>query len=477
MNRELINKCKKTSTIFIYGAGTVADICFLFFKQNQVHDKVQAFVVTELDGNVIEKFGFNVIELPQNAEKLRNALVVVAVQHFIQDEIKYMLLEYGISNYFCINPGELLDDFYTELYLSPIHNNRILLQNQQGEGYGGNPKYIADELLRMDKESKLDLVWAVSRYRRGFPERVRQVLYGSEEYYRELASAKVWIDNSRKAYSIRKRDGQFYIQAWHGAAPIKRVEADVVDRLPEHYIESAKNDSKMADVFLSGSEFYTELYRKSFWYNGPILKFGLPRHDIFWNQEKALEKVHNFYKIERDVAIVLYAPTFRTCPNTECYDLDIERIVCVLKKKFHRRFRMMVSRHPVNHQEYLFKRGADYIYAGEYNDFQELLAAADVLITDYSGCMYDFSYTGRPVFLYQKDYNEYLKDRNFYIPMDSLPYIKAHSNRELEKAIEYFEMENYKSELEKFMSSMGNYDTGRASEKVVQYLRENVIEF
>lgn len=233
----------------------------------------------------------------------------------------------------------------------------------------------------------------------------------------------------------------------------------------------------MADVFLSGSAFYSELYRKSFWYEGKILKFGLPRHDVFWRAKESRRKIHDFYHIDKDVSIVLYAPTFRDYNNVPCYDLDINRAVCALEKKFHKRFQMMVSRHPVNYQEYSFDEKSEFLSVGDYDDFQELLAAADVLITDYSGCMYDFSYTKRPIFLYQKDYREYMQDRDFYIPMDKLPYGKAHSNDELEKAIETFDMDTYVREVNAFMDSMGNYDTGDASEKVARYLRENVIEF
>lgn len=476
MKEALINKCRKAKIIFIYGAGAVADIFFLFLKQNQIQDKAEAFVVTELGGNVSEKFGLKVLELPQVLERMQSALIVIAVQEFLQEEIAGTLKEQGILNSCCVDSEELLNHFYQELYQEPICANKILLQNQSGEGYGGNPKYIAEKLLEMDKEKKLDLVWAVSRYRAGFPQRVRQVLYGSEEYYKELTTARVWIDNSRKAYSIRKREGQFYIQAWHGAAPIKRVEADVQDKLPAHYIESAKQDSQMADVFLSGSEFYTELYRRSFWYAGVILKFGLPRHDVFWNIKEASDKVRDFYQIKKETSIVLYAPTFRSNKSI-CYDLDLNRMTRALEKKFHRSFEMLVSRHPVNYQEYTFERDAKYCFAGGYDDFQELLAAADILITDYSGCMYDFSYTGKPVFLYQKDYIDYVQDRNFYIPMDKLPYIKAHSNEELENAIENFDMEKYKTRLTAFMSSMGNYDTGKASAMVAEYLKEHVIDF
>ena len=477
MRTKLISECRRADTIYIYGAGAVADVLYIFLKQKGMQNKVRAFVVTKLGGNVSEKFGLEVTELAGKLTELKKALVIVAVQEGIQEEIGRVLHENGIAGFLCVDSGKLLDDFYEELYREPVDEHKVMFQNQSGEGYGGNPKYIAEKLLETDKSRRLELVWAVSRYRDSFPERIRQVIFGSEEYYKELATARVWVDNSRKGRSVRKREGQFYVQAWHGAAPVKRVECDVADKLPPYYIEGAKHDSEMADVFLSGSEFYSKLYRDSFWYDGAILKYGLPRHDVFWHMEEIREKVRRFYRIEKEVSVVLYAPTFRDYGDTKCYDLDLKGVLDALERRFHRPFRMMVSRHPVNYQEYSFERDAEYLSVGEYDDFQELLAAADVLITDYSGCMYDFSYTGRPVFLYQKDYEKYLEDRNFYIPMDKLPYIKAHTNDELRKAIEEFDRKGYTVRLQTFMESMGNYDKGDASEKVVRYLREHILNF
>lgn len=477
MKTELMSECRRADTIYIYGAGVVADILYIFLKQKKFKEKVRAFVVTKLGGNVSEKFGLEVVELAGKLNELKRALVIVAVQESVQGEVGRVLRDNGIEGFLCVDSGRLLDGFYGELYREPVDEHKVLFQNQSGEGYGGNPKYIAEKLLETDIGRKLKLVWAVSRYRGGFPERIRQVIFGSEEYYRELATAKVWVDNSRKGQSVRKREGQFYVQAWHGAAPVKRVEKDVKDRLPSYYIEGARHDSEMADVFLSGSEFYTELYRSSFWYDGVILKYGLPRHDVFWNMEEIREKVRRFYRIGKEASVVLYAPTFRDYDDVGCYDLDIKGVLDALERRFHAPFQMMVSRHPVNYQEYSFEKDAKYLSVGGYDDFQELLAATDVLITDYSGCMYDFSYTGRPVFLYQKDYRRYLGDRNFYIPMDRLPYIKAHTNDGLLKAIEEFDGERYTAKLKAFMESMGNYDRGDASEKVAGYLREHVLDF
>ena len=107
-----------------------------------------------------------------------------------------------------------------------------------------------------------------------------------------------------------------------------------------------------------------------------------------------------------------------------------------------------------------------YIPVDRYDDFEELLMAADVLITDYSGCMYDFSFTKRPVFLYQRDIEEYRSDRDFYIPVEELPYIQAFTNEQLIDSIQAFDQVKYQKELDHFMDKMGNYDTGVASERV-----------
>ena len=174
--------------------------------------------------------------------------------------------------------------------------------------------------------------------------------------------------------------------------------------------------------------------------------------------------------------MVLYAPTFRKNFSNEYYDLDIAGVVSALENKFCKRFVCAVSKHPENRSiNYSFEHNEKYIAVDRYSDFQELLASADVLITDYSGCMYDYSFTKRPVFLYQRDYDDYIRDRNFYIPMGQLPYTRAYSNEEIIEKIKLFDMELYLEQLNQFMGMLGIYDDGNASEKVAKHIL-NVIE-
>lgn len=461
--------------IYIYGAGTISDIVYYVLERKGISNEVQCFIVTALGGNVSKKWDRDVLEIKNVYESIGKDQVIVAVNDALREEIVDILHEYNVNNIVLIDSKSVIDAFYQELYKYPINVKKVLLQNQQGQGYGCNPKYIAEALRA--KDNTIDLVWAVSSYEKKLPTYIRPVLYGSFDYYKELATSRLWIDNARKPLSIRKREGQYYIQAWHGAAPIKKVEADAVSSLPDFYIKAAKHDSQMADLFLSGSSFYTDLYRKSFWYTGEVMEVGLPRQDIFFNNNSGIKrKIFEKYGIGESEKIILYAPTFRTHNNTECYDLDIERIKEAFKKKTGCHYTVLVSRHPVNYQKYNFPESSQYISVEDYDDFEELLAVADILISDYSGCVYDFSFTGKPVFLYQKDYEDYMKDRDFYIPMEKLPYIRAKTNEEMEQRIMRFEYDQYKSNIKNFMDSMNNYDDGFASIKVANHIVEKVLK-
>ena len=111
--------------------------------------------------------------------------------------------------------------FYIRIFLYyffgifPIKKNKIFIQNFNGKGYGDNPKYIVEEILRRDLD--FVLVWAVMpKLSKNFPKGIKTVRYKSIRAIYEEATAKIWIDNCRKQLYVRKRKEQYYIQTWHG---------------------------------------------------------------------------------------------------------------------------------------------------------------------------------------------------------------------------------------------------------------------
>lgn len=281
----------------------------------------------------------------------------------------------------------------------PIAENKIVFTNYMGKGYGCNCKYIAEELLRQGKH--YDLVWIVSNpaeMKGHFPNGIRLVKYHSQEALYEYATAKYWVCNYHLVSFFRrglvKRPGQIYIQIWHGSLGIKKIENDVqlltADKL---WLILARLNSQSTDYWISDSTFETQIYKQAFWDVKNVLELGHPRNDIFFRSTDAInEKVHNALGIEPEKRILLYIPTFREDYRWYCYGVDFERSLQVLHEKFGSEWVCITRMHPrIRKMAKQLVPISEHIFdATYYDDVQELLAAADVVISDYSSCIFDF---------------------------------------------------------------------------------------
>jgi CDP-glycerol glycerophosphotransferase len=115
------------------------------------------------------------------------------------------------------------------------------------------------------------------------------------------------------------------------------------------------------------------------------------------------------------------------------------------------------------------------VYDGTmYHDMQEMLAASDLLITDYSSSMFDFSMQGKPCLLYATDVAQY--DRGYYFNFRELPYPLAENEEELLSVIERFDKALYEKNLNDFLiNRVGVKECGNASERLAQWMRKHSI--
>lgn len=361
--------------------------------------------------------------------------------------------------------------------MSPINVNKIVICSYYGRGFSDNAKYIAMECIK--RKLNYDIVWLVSNMENNeeFPQNIRLVKYGTVDAVKELATAKMWIDNSRKNYYTRKRKNQLYIQTWHGGIALKKIEKDAEDALNKSYVKFAKKDSKNADVFISNSKFNTNMYKDAFWYEGEVLECGVPRNDLFFNNIKETsEKVKSFFNIDSNKKIIMYAPTFRKDNNLEVYKFDYEKCVQEFNKRFSEEYVMLIRLHPnVFHKSTELNFNADNVLnASFYPDMQELLVATDILITDYSSSMFDFMLTKKPCFIYASDIKDYSDDRGFYFELEKLPFVISKSTEEMIRNIESFDKERYLEQVDKFLKEQGCVDDGNASSRVVDWIENNM---
>ncbi len=105
---------------------------------------------------------------------------------------------------------------------------------------------------------------------------------------------------------------------------------------------------------------------------------------------------------------------------------------------------------------------------------QELLVAADLLITDYSSSMFDYALQGKPCIQFATDLEQYRADRNFYFELDGLPFPMAQSNEELKAQIRSFDEEIYANEWKKFKQEQGIMEDGKASSRCASWILQHM---
>lgn len=354
--------------------------------------------------------------------------------------------------------------------LLPVQNNKVVFSSFAGKGFGDNPKAIALALL--ESGENLDLVWLTRQENPELPEGIRACRFGTPRAVKELSTARVWVDNSRGGAHFKKR-GQFYLQTWHGFA-LKQIERACEAQLDEDYVNQCKRDSSFIDLIVSNSAFMTGVYRRDFWYDGEVAEFGSPRNDIFFRENGDLQtRVRRFFGLPEDRKIALYAPTFRADHGVEAYALDAELVRESCAKRFGGEWTVMVRLHPnvTEKSAGLYPYDGDRILDGtNYPDMQELLAGVDLLLTDYSSSMFDYALSGKPCIQFALDIEAYKKDRNFYFPIDDLPFHLARSNEALGRLITEFDQAAYETAWEKFKTDNGFREDGRASVRCAQWI-------
>lgn len=358
---------------------------------------------------------------------------------------------------------------YSVYLFQKVDDKSIFVVSFYGAGYGDSAKAII-EALRSDA-SEYTIYWAVKGQEeaRSLPDGIHPVKYGSIDFYKKMSLSKVWIDNSRKYEYPFKRKSQEYIQVWHGGLALKKIENDASDTLSNFYIRNAKRDSKITNLYLSNSNFQSDLIKESFWYNGKILEKGTPRVDQLFEKVKYKEAIKEKNNLNSYDYIVLYAPTFRNTFSLSNFIEDYDKIKTAFSQFGNVAF--LVRYHPNDSRYMDMNLHEGIIDMSLYPDMNDLLVVSDALITDYSSVMFEFSYLRKPVYLLTKDYSNYVEERGFYFELDKLPFNHSNTESELIDKISQFNNEKYLENLETFYSTIGINETGDASESTADYIR------
>lgn len=354
--------------------------------------------------------------------------------------------------------------------LCPVQKQKIVFSNFNGNGFGDNPRYVAEEFIR--RKLPWELIWVCEKPGCTFPPGLTVIRPNTLAFVYHMSTSAVWLDNTRKLYYFKKKKNQTYIQVWHGGPGLKKIEKDAGQSLSADYISYAKKDAKKMDLMISNCRWCTDCYRRCFWYDGTILETGLPKNDLYFRNIPSVRKaVRDYYQLPGDVHLVLYVPTWRENRKLNVYHLDFTGCLNAFEQRFGGTWIMLVRLHPnVNPDDFDIRYTDRVLNASRYDNVQELLAAGDAVISDYSSCGFDYIQLGRPSFLYAEDYEEMKRTKDYYFQLEELPIPLAFSNDEMIQNILTFSEEEYQEKRKPFMERLGYFDDGHASEAIVDYI-------
>ena len=346
-----------------------------------------------------------------------------------------------------------------------IDENAVFYESFGGNGMLCNPEAIFRALLAADDMGHLHHTWALAdldEYAETVREfendpRVSFVRFGSYAYYVALSRSKYLVNNATFPVQFGKREGQVYLNTWHGT-PLKAMGYDVPGAalLTRNVVRNFLSADYLLAPNDTTSEMYLSAFRMRNIYEGAILDVGSPRVDRQTLTDDQKQQFRARLR-ERGVSVddretILYAPTWHGSFYAPINDIQQlrARVDAISSQIDSGKYRLLLKVH-----QQVYKHAKDVADIREIlvpNDLptNEVLAVTDVLITDYSSIFIDFLATGRPVLFFAPDLREYRSTRGLNLPADQWPGPVT-------------------SDLDELIGYVKNLHTGAADDPVVAY--------
>ena len=284
-------------------------------------------------------------------------------------------------------------------------------------------------------------------------------------------------------YCVQPRAGQRTVQLWHSSALLRKagyaigkhgVAGEIVDRRLVHknYTDVAASSryvkNTLAAVFNCSEEI--------------IHGWGCAKTDVYFDADFVAEARHNLIKLVpnlnsqiEDKKIILYAPTYRGNSEEDAYTHRMLDLL-LLKRLLGDRYVFLIRMHPfirdgANMTGDLRELVHDFAFEVPQNvPIETALCGADMLITDYSTILFDYSLLCRPMIFYAFDFEQYTRRRPlFYNYEHFVPGPIVFDSAQIAEAVEdqeqHFDRERMQHFAQKFM---GGCD-GHSTERIIHY--------
>lgn len=286
-----------------------------------------------------------------------------------------------------------------------------------------------------------------------------------------MLTSKVIVTDDYMKYlrAVKLRPEQKVVQLWHAGGAFKRFGLDAPSRLTR--LEEYRTHSQYSDVCVT-SENVRQFYAHAFGVDMDVIKpLGSPRTDAILNKENVAntrEVICQKHPLLRNKKVYVYLPTFR---ETDGVVTQFDPMIdwAKLNSDLEDDEVFLIGRHPVMKQEF-FKEFYSRIKDYTVDPTPELLAIADVIITDYSSVIFDASLMDKAMVFYCPDYGSY--ERDFYLNYDKeLPGEIVTDSEKLLEALRRAENDEALNKVRAFREKQMGACDGKSTERITKLIK------
>ncbi|MBF2491000.1 CDP-glycerol glycerophosphotransferase family protein [Listeria welshimeri] len=351
--------------------------------------------------------------------------------------------------------------------LLPVSKNNVLLVSNKISKLDATFMPIYQTIKQKHPEK------SVKAYMKMQPEENHAMYYLT--YFWNLGRAKyVFLDDYYyQLYSIRMRKDAEVIQLWHAAGAFKRfghsslgfkdsISLDFETKAHQNYTTSVISSSDLKPI-------YAEAFHMD---ETKIEAFGLPRLWKLFDQdykEFRLDYFQKMYPLLKGKKVITYAPTFRG-NSEERKSFQLELDLREMKKSLGEEYVVVIKLHPlVSVETQVPEDLADFVLDFSGIEMNDVLIVTDILITDYSSVIYDYSILNRPIIFYAYDLDAYSLERNFY--QDYLKFVPGPVVSTTEETIKVIQENQIMTrKLQDFADKAFEYHDGNAAARIIDHV-------
>ncbi|WP_406385504.1 CDP-glycerol glycerophosphotransferase family protein [Streptomyces sp. NBC_01618] len=351
--------------------------------------------------------------------------------------------------------------------LNPPRGNRILFASEMRTALGGNLARVHDRMIERGLDKKYT-------FRRSFRVPATANKWSTFRLIYQLATSDTVLmdDYFGLLGNLSISPETKIIQLWHAGSGFKAVG---YSRFGKYGSPKLSNAHRKYTYVITGSKHLVPVYAEAFGIEeSAVVPTGLPRIDTFLDKERSRKVTDDFfasYPQLRGKKIVLFAPTFRGKSIGDAhydYDrIDFGKLHEVCGDKYVVLFRMhhFIEEPPPIPAEYSDR----LMNFASFPDTNDLLHVTDVLVTDYSSVIYEYTLLDKPILFYAYDKDTYSVIRGFHRDYDTVaPGKICVTFDEMLKALQDEDFDI--SKVEEFRRENFDYVDTNSADRVIDWL-------